>query len=213
MSVFGPMGLSAEQVRRVLHGGYGNAANEVTTTAAENGTSSAGVTIANRLYLRPFQWFGGRPIARLFGRVTAIGTSSNIKFGLWRHDYTSSRPTGLPIAANNTPLDTTTTGIKEAMVTPVAPPPGILWVGSIQEGTTTPGMHAVGLGGFSAWLLAVLPGRNFDLLIGAANQGTYGVITDNFAFANDITTFDLTGATFDRSGGNAAIHPHVMLGF
>jgi hypothetical protein len=51
--------------------------------------------VIDRLYLRPFRWFGGRSIDRLFGRVTVAGTTSNIKFGLWGHDYITGRPTGL----------------------------------------------------------------------------------------------------------------------
>ena len=49
--------------------------------------------------------------------------------------------------------------------------------------------------------------------MGAANQGTYGIICNDFNFAADITAIDLTAATFARSSGNAAFHPHVMIGF
>jgi len=49
--------------------------------------------------------------------------------------------------------------------------------------------------------------------VGTANQGSYGLICSDFAFAADITVTDLTVATFARSSGNAAIHPHVMIGF
>ena len=199
--------------RRALHGGYGSDPDQVMATGPLNGTSGAGVTVVNRLYLRPFRWFGGRPIDRLFGRVTAAGTASNIKFGLWGHDYALGRPTGLPLGANNTPLSTTTTGIKSAAIAPVDPAPGILWVASIHEGTTTPGMQAAPAGHWDVWEFTPIPGGDFGLLIGAANQGSYGLICNDVTFAADITAIDLTSAVFARSSGNAAIHPHVMIGF
>ena len=199
--------------RRVLHGGYGTDPDQVMATGPMNGASAAGVTAVDRLYLRPFRWFGGRSIDRLFGRVTTSGTASNIKFGLWGHDYGTGRPTGLPLGANNTPLSTTSVGIKSAAIPAVDPAPGILWVASIHEGTTTPGMQAAPAGHFDVWEFVPLPGGDFSLLVGAANQGTYGLICSDFSFAADITAIDLSAATLARSSGNAAIHPHVMIGF
>ena len=199
--------------RRALHGGYGTDPDQVMASGPLNGTSAAGVTAVDRLYLRPFRWFGGRSIDRLFGRVTTAGTASNIKFGLWGHDYGAGRPTGLPLGANNTPLSTATTGIKSAAIPAVDPAPGILWVASIHEGTTTPGMQAAPAGHFDVWEFVPIPGGDFSLLVGAANQGSYGLICNDFTFAADITAIDLTSATFARSSGNAAIHPHVMIGF
>jgi hypothetical protein len=88
-----------------------------------------------------------------------------------------------------------------------------LWVASIHEGTTTPGMQAAPVGHFDVWEFVPIPGGDFSLLVGAANQGSFGLICSDFTFAADITAIDLSAATFARSSGNAAIHPHVMIGF
>lgn len=86
-------------------------------------------------------------------------------------------------------------------------------MGSIHEGTTTPGMQAATTGHFDICEFVPIPGGEFSLLVGAANQRTYGLICSDFSFTADITALNLTTATFARSSGSASINPRVMIGF
>ncbi len=190
--------------RRVLHAGYGAAG--VAATTLLNGSGQ--VPAADTLYLYPFRWFGGPTLAGLFSRVTTAGTGSAMKFGLWANDYATGRPTGVPVAANNTGLSTTTTGMRTAAIS-YAPPPGIYWVGTVHEGSVLPSLQAVSPAQFeSALLMPVV--ADYQLLRGAANNGLHGVSTP-LPYANDITAADLTAAVWTMEGGNAGRIPLVNL--
>lgn len=209
-SIWG-QGLTLGQVGAILHAGYGDVVGQSVSTVSLNGSSATGAAAADTLYLYPFPWFGGRAIQALFGRVMSGGTTSNAKFGLWANASPKGRPTGLPLASNNTGAATTTPATISQAVTPVMPAAGVLWVGVVQDGAPTAGWQAVIPSGFDR--SSLFPVDAYSVLLrGAANNGLHGISTP-LTYASDIGATDLTGATWTMVGGNAGIIPIVDIGF
>lgn len=90
------------------------------------------VPTADRLNLYYFDLFEPLDIASLFLRVAVAGTTSAVKAGIWAD--LNGRPTGAPLIADNTGVDTTSTGVKTFSATGSLPA-GRYWAGTKATGT------------------------------------------------------------------------------
>jgi hypothetical protein len=150
------------------------------------------------LYWLP-EYFIPGPVTLLRTRCTTGGAGSSVKYALWRHDPVTGRPTGLPIAGQNTGLATDTTNTNQDLVVAslsIGSPFGV-WFGSKYTGTL-PQMICNTATGFMTsqiiWPVGNLP---------AAPRPGFQIAD---AYANNILAFDMTGQPLV---GSAATIPAV----
>lgn len=103
-------------------------------------TTGTAIAAVDTLYLYCFRLFFPIRLVGLRTRVHAGGASSAVKVGLWQSLPNTSatgghRPVGLPLASDNTGVDTTTTGDKDAAITSVNLFPGFYWIGTVAKAT------------------------------------------------------------------------------
>jgi hypothetical protein len=201
VSVFGD---ATGNIARLLHAGYGASGRAPTTPLNAAGQ----VPAADTLLLYPFVWYGGPTLTSLYCRVTTAGTASNVKIGMWRNDYATGRPTGVPVAADNAGAATTGTGLVFASIL-YAPPPGIYWLGSVHEGSVLPSFQTVSPGHFTSAMLFPAP-ISFSVLQGGSNLGVHGLSTP-LSYSADIASADLTAAVFSVEAGTTGRIPHICL--
>lgn len=191
---------------RIFHAGYGTTGNAPTTLL-----NNISITAADKVLLYPFRFYGGITLLRLFIRVTTVGASSNVKLALWANDYNTGKPTGVAIAGSNTGISTDSLGIKTVTVS-IAPPPGIYWLGSLFEGSTLPTCHSINPANFEPATISSFGSADTDVLRGSQTDGIHG-LSYSTAYSTNITTLDLTGASFTIEGGTASIIPHIGIGW
>lgn len=149
--------------------------------------ASAAVAAADRLMLYMFDVEEATPVAALFARVAIAGAGSAMKAGIWRN--VASRPTGLPIIADNVGMSCAATGPIEAAVAGIIPR-GRWWAGA-KCSATLPTMIAWHGSAIRQPSLAGAATATAAINNGATNQaGAYHL--DGQTFANDLP--DLTGA-------------------
>lgn len=185
MSVWAAGGITPTGFAERLHPGYGSGNFSVMWEGVVVG--NVAMAAVDIVYLYPFRVYSPIVITSLFQRVETAGAGSAVKSAVWANNYSTARPTGLPMLGQNAGFDTTTTGIKTAAISSVQLLPGIYWAGSKATGTL-PMMTQINATDSSG-----------NVASAAAQMGTsiqpVGFSVPN-AYANDITALDLTGATF-----------------
>lgn len=191
----------------VLHAGYNTTGNSPTLNFNSSGTG-----VANVLKLYPIQIFKRININKLFVNVRTAGSGdSEIKLALWRNNYNTGLPTGLPVAGNNTGLSTSTIGLKASTVSFLADPE-IYWIGSVIGGTTIANFNSNNAAHTEFCNMFGATVSQSRAMSGAGNNGTH-CLTYAFSYTGNITTLDLTGASFVAEGGSVTSTPHIGFGW
>jgi hypothetical protein len=153
----------------------------------------AAPTAIDTLMLIPVWVQEPQKIDNLGIRVTTAGAGSAYKLGIWKNG--TRQPTGTPVLAVNTGVATTAVGIAQATFTGVTLQKGWYWVGFVFTGTL-PTNKA---------LAASSPAMGNVVGASSSTNALPGGLTAEFAglsvaqpYANDISTLDLTSATFTR---------------
>jgi hypothetical protein len=145
------------------------------------------------LYLYPFLVDSPMSVAFLNSRVVTGGTGSSTKVGIWASS--NGRPTGLPLAADNTGLATATSAQtrNHALVTTITKP-GWYWVGYVFTGTAPIFSHA----STNSMRLAGLIGAGSS--VNSVSSPVMAIYTA-FVYAGDLEAFDLTSAAWSYATG------------
>lgn len=160
---------------------------------ATNGSPSAA---AGRLTIYPVLVTEPDPVVSLFVGTASGGAGSSVKIGIWPNDPAVGWPTGLPLVAINTPIDTTAAETDVVAITPVTLPVGKwVWVLSNWTGTAPSVFRA---------------GPCTGLVASPTADGATASFFSAEAFATDISTLNLTGRSWAGSTANAMM---VGVGF
>jgi hypothetical protein len=157
------------------------------TYRGNTGTATAVSLLDTKIFLYPFVIDRTINVAALSIRVATAGTTgSAVKAAIW-NDGANGMPTGVPISGlgNNTSTATTSAATVDMTVSGKLLP-GRYWAGAA---FTTAAPTCLGIG---ATIIEL------DYIAGRAALGTSSLagLTANYTYANDITTLDLTSATF-----------------
>jgi hypothetical protein len=135
--------------------------------------------------------------------VTVGGAGSSFKIGVWANNAATMRPTGLPLMSSNADSSTVGTGSIQASVSGVPLAPGVLyWIGAKFTGTLPSIITIVNTSTYNAWLVGEGVGSG-------ATNATQGFRSAD-AYANNIASLDLTGASFAAQTGSLV--PHYEIG-
>lgn len=185
MSVWAAGGITPTGFAERLHPGYGSGNFSVMWEGSVVGNIA--MAAVDLVYVYPFRVYSPIVITSLFQRCETAGAGSSVKSAVWANNYATARPTGLPLLGQNAGFDTSGTGVKTAAISNIRLLPGIYWGGSKATGTL-PMMTQINAADSSGSVAAP-----------SAQMGT-SVQPVGFsapsAYANDIMTLDLTGATF-----------------
>lgn len=170
----------------------------------ETMAAATAITAVDTIYL--WMWMPGARVVpvSLGTRIATGGAGSAMKVAVWRNNPATMRPTGTPLAANNTGAATTASnttvllaisGFTAAVGVPV-------WCGAKFTGTL-PSPLQPGAQGDGARLWGGAIGNNA--------AGTAIGLTAPDAYANDIAATDLTGAVFTVATSTIGV-PLFMIG-
>lgn len=162
--------------------------NRVYPTYFQNVNGAGAVGAIDTIYLYPFFVFQNFTFTGLVTRISAAGTGSSAKAGIWANSPISNRPLGAPLAADNTGQATTTgpgqVNFSTGNFTLTA---GMYWAGMKHTGTTP---TLTSIANNNPWGSGIT---------GVANSGNTPMVTTGFSFAdtysNSLPTF-AEGATF-----------------
>lgn len=126
-SVFGG---ASSNVARLLHPGYPAG----TFTWMGNISGSLGLGSSDNLRLYPFRVAQRRRVSSINMYTATGGAGSAVKCAVWRNDYSTARPIGVPVLGQNAGFDTTGTGPDTAAISDVWLDAGIWWGGRGSHG-------------------------------------------------------------------------------
>lgn len=128
-------------VPQLFHPGY--QAGSVYPTYGGRKTTASAVTAVDIIYVYPFVVYYPLVVKTLLARCVTAGAGSAIKMALWADHPTLHRPTGAPIAADDTGQATTSSGSNQTYdPTDFNLGPGWYWAGCKFTGTL-PAMVAI----------------------------------------------------------------------
>lgn len=170
---------------------------------------TAAIPGADTLYLYPWTLKQRVTVTSLFVRCIGAGAGSSVKAALWANG-SGGRPVGTPLLGSDTPLDTSTSGIKSTAIASVTLNPGIYWLGSKASGTMP---TLVSIQGTQLQLSATLGAASPGVALNTASTNQVTAISVPDAYANNIMAANLTGATFsDVVGGSSSGVPVIGVG-
>lgn len=160
-----------------------------------NTATAYGATLDTLIALYPFSVRQSIAPATIAVRTLTGAASSAIKIGIWAHSYTTTRPTGLALTGlvSNTGQATTSNGSNAEIATTGTLLAGVpYWVG-VAVTTAAPTFESCSSAGSP---IEGVIGRT------ALGAGVRVYFTTSYAYSGDITTLDLTGATFTGVSAN-----------
>lgn len=165
-------------------------------------TGNAVATLDTVVYLVPFVVQAPLTISEFGYRVSTGAGSSAVKIAVWAANPTTRAPTGTPIFGSNTGQATTSNN-SNAMLTGLSQTlqPGLYWAGAAFT-TAAPQMVSIQS---NQTALALLYGRS------AMTTATESGFSAVFAYAGNIMTLDLTGATLTTVTGTSGVPVPYML--
>jgi hypothetical protein len=166
--------------------------------------AAAAVSAVDVIYL--WMWIPAARVtpATIGTRIATGGAGSSMKVGIWRNNPATMRPTGTPLASNNTGGATTSTnttvllavsGFTAVVGTPV-------WVGAKFTGTLPTTLQPVAYGQGAQWWGGAIGNNAAGSAQGLSAPDTY---------SNDIAATDLTSASFTVVTGSVGV-PLFMIG-
>lgn len=194
--------------KKLVHCGYGSTGNSDTLIVNAVGA----VPLVNTLYLYPTKIVSGTTFTSLYSRPLGGGSlDAKCKFAIWENNYTTGLPFGLPVASNNTPLSLATNpGFRTATIS-FTPKTGIYWLGTVVEGTTIPSFPAINIDNFEIGML-IGAGWLDSQIFKTTPNGMSGISTP-LTFSTNISTVNLTGATFTNVTGATNLIPRLGIGW
>lgn len=185
MSVWPAGGITPTGFAERLHPGYGSGNFSVMWEGGVVG--NVAMAAVDIVYLYPFRIYAPLTIRTLYQRVETLGAGSAVKSAVWANNYSTGRPTGLPLLGQNAGFDTTTNGIKPAPISSVRLEAGVYWGGSKATGTL-PMMTQINAADSSGNVASP------TAQMGTSVEPVGFSVPD--AYAKDIMALDLTAATF-----------------
>ncbi len=196
---------SIQQILPPPHPGF-RASAFLPTADASSSNTTAVTTLDTVIYLYPYRLALPITVVSLSVRVSTGAAGSAVKMGVWNNDRTLGRPTGLAITGLVSNTGQATTGNNtNAQITGLSKtlPPDWYWFGSAFTTLGPQCMSVSGSGGVYQ--------LNELLMRSALATNVVAGLSAPYTYATDITTLDLTGASFTDVSGAAGI-PVIYLG-
>lgn len=155
------------------------------------------------LYFSPWVPLRAQAPASIGLRITAGGTGSTMKVGIWAANLATMRPTGTPLVSSNSDTATTGTGQVQATISGWTPVPGTLYFVGIKATGTQPTVSLRGGGN-----------TTIPSILGVAWQATatnqINMISTSDTYSNNIANTNVTAASWANVAGNS---PAFFIGF
>lgn len=182
--------------RQVSHPGYLASSFYATFTGFASTTSA--VPAIDTVYIYPFVITSNVTVASLSVRVVTGGAGSSVKLAIYGTGSTG-KPSGAPLAANNTGAATTSNSTTVTLSAAVTLTPGVYWVAQKYTGTlpTTVSINSLSY--------------SFDGLLGRATIGSSALTAWSKAdtYSNDMPTLTGSDSWTDVVAGGVGV---VFLG-